>query len=101
MAPYAPHLAEELWNQLGHNTSITNAEFPLYEEKYLAEDEFEYPISFNGKARFKMSFPAAASKDDIQEAVLKSEKTQKWLEGMKIRKIIIVPKKIVNLVIGK
>jgi len=101
MAPYAPHLAEELWHKLGHKTSVTCAVFPKYEEKYLVEDEFEYPISFNGKARFKMSFPATASKEEIEKAVLNHEKTQKWIEGMKVRKIIIVPKKIVNIVIGK
>ena len=101
LAPYAPHLAEELWSELGHKTSITCAVFPKYEEKYLAEDEFEYPISFNGKARFKMSFATTTSKDEIQKVVLKSEKTQKWLVGMKIKKVIIVPKKIVNIVIGK
>ncbi len=100
IAPYAPHIAEELWHLLGHKTSVTGANFPQWEEKYLTEDSFEYPVSFNGKVRFKLSIPLTATHAEIETAVRTSPEAEKWLEGKEIRKMIIVPKKIVNVVIG-
>ncbi len=99
LAPYAPHLAEELWSLLGHSESITKATFPSYDEKYLKEDSFEYPVSFNGKMRFKMAFPSDAKPKDIEAEILKSEAAQKYLEGKEVKKVIVVPKKIVNIVV--
>lgn len=99
IAPYAPHIAEELWHALGHETSVTVASFPQWEEQYLTEDSFEYPVSFNGKVRFKLSMPLTATNTEIETAVKSSPEAAKWLEGKEIRKMIIVPKKIVNVVI--
>lgn len=98
IAPYAPHIAEELWNKLGHNESITTAPFPRFEEKYLVESSKDYPISFNGKMRFKMKLPMDMGKDDIEAAVMAHEKTLQYLEGRTPKKIIVVPGKIVNIV---
>ena len=100
IAPYAPHIAEELWHRLGHTDSVTTATFPAWEEKYLVEDSFEYPVSFNGKVRFKLPMPVDASNADIETAVKTAPEAAKWLEGKTIRKVIIVPKKIVNVVVG-
>jgi len=98
IAPYAPHIAEELWNKLGHNESITTAPFPRFEEKYLVESSKDYPISFNGKMRFKMKLPMDMTKDDIEAAVMAHEKTLQYLDGRTPKKIIVVPGKIVNIV---
>ena len=100
IAPYAPHIAEELWHLLGHAESVTGATFPQWEEKYLVEDSFEYPVSFNGKVRFKLNMPLTATHAEIEAAVKASPEAGKWLEGKEIRKMIIVPKKIVNVVIA-
>lgn len=100
IAPYAPHIAEELWHRLGHTESVTVASFPQWEEKYLTEDSFEYPVSFNGKVRFKLPMPLTATQTDIETAVKAAPEAAKWLEGKNIRKVIVVPKKIVNIVIG-
>lgn len=100
IAPYAPHIAEELWHRLGHSDSVTKAVFPEWNEKFLVEDSFEYPISFNGKVRFKLPMSLAASNADIEAAVKAAPETAKYLDGKEIRKMIIVPKKIVNIVIG-
>ena len=100
IAPYAPHIAEELWHRLGHTDSVTTATFPAWEEKYLVEDSFEYPVSFNGKVRFKLPMPVDASNADIETAIKTAPEAAKWLEGKTIRKVIIVPKKIVNVVVG-
>ena len=100
IAPYAPHIAEELWHLLGHAESVTGATFPQWEEKYLVEDSFEYPVSFNGKVRFKLNMPLTATQAEIEAAVKASPEAGKWLEGKEIRKMIIVPKKIVNVVIA-
>lgn len=100
VSPYAPHIAEELWNRLGHRESIAGAKFPEHDEALLKEDSFEYPVSFNGKLRFKLSLPVDMPKDKIEEAVLAAEGAQKWLEGKTVRKVIVVPKKIVNVVVG-
>ncbi len=98
LSPYAPHIAEELWSCLGYSTSISTAEFPEFDASFLIESTKEYPISFNGKMRFKMELPLDLSKDEIEAAVMAHEKTQQQLDGRTPKKIIIVPGKIVNLV---
>lgn len=99
LSPFAPHIAEELWSALGKTTSIIDAAFPVYNESYLVENTKNYPVSFNGKVRFTLELPANASKEDIEKAVLENEKSERWLEGKKPKKVIIVPGKIVNIVI--
>ena len=99
LSPYAPYIAEELWEKSGNNFSISHAEWPDYNEKYLREENFEYPVSFNGKMRFKLEMPIDASKDQIIEAALDHEMAQKWIEGKTIIKTIVVPKKIINIVV--
>ena len=99
LAPFAPHVCEELWDTLGHTTSVCDAQWPAFNEEYLKEDVINYTISFNGKARFNMEFPADAASDAIQAAVLADERSQKWTEGKTPKKGIVVPKKIVNVVI--
>ena len=98
IAPYAPHIAEELWQKLGHDSSIVTAEYPVYEEKYLVESSKEYPISFNGKTRFMLELPLDMSKEEIEKTVLSHEKTQQQLGGRQPKKVIVVPGKIVNVV---
>ncbi len=99
VAPYAPHIAEELWEKLGHRDSIAHEPYPVYEAKYLVESTKEYPVSFNGKMRFKIALPADLDREAIQAAVLSSEQTLHYLEGRKPRKVIVVPGKIVNIVV--
>lgn len=99
MAPFAPHICEELWHLMGHTDSINYAPFPAWEEKYLVENSFTYPISFNGKTRFMMELPADMSPADIEKTVLASADAQKWIDGKTPKKVIIVPKKIVNIVL--
>ncbi|QNP51558.1 leucine--tRNA ligase [Hymenobacter qilianensis] len=100
ISPYAPHLAEELWAELGHEPgSITNAQFPVFEEKYLEEASIDYPISFNGKMRGKMTFAAAAVAADIEKEVLASEIFEKFSEGKAAKKVIVVPGRMVNVVV--
>ncbi|NNE31611.1 MAG: leucine--tRNA ligase [Winogradskyella sp.] len=98
ISPYAPHIAEELWSQLGYSDSISTATFPKFEEKFLVESSKEYPISFNGKMRFTMELPLDLSKDDIEAAVMAHEKTIAQLDGRTPKKVIVVPGKIVNIV---
>ncbi|MFK5983130.1 MAG: class I tRNA ligase family protein, partial [Flavobacteriaceae bacterium] len=98
LSPYAPHIAEELWNKLGHSESISTADFPKFEEKFLVESMKKYPISFNGKMRFTMELPLDLSKDEIEAAVMTHEKTIHYLEGKTPKKVIVVPGKIVNIV---
>lgn len=98
VSPYAPHIAEELWEKLGHSESISTAAFPKFEEKYLVESSKEYPISFNGKMKFTMELALDLSKDEIEAAVLAHEKTQQQLQGRTPKKVIVVPGKIVNIV---
>ena len=98
IAPYAPHIAEELWSKLGHDSSITTAEYPVYEESYLVESTKDYPISFNGKMRFTMELPLDMGKDEIEKTVMADERTQKQLDGRTPKKVIVVPGKIVNIV---
>ncbi|MDB0007133.1 leucine--tRNA ligase [Flavobacteriales bacterium] len=99
ISPYAPHFAEELWQKLGNTDSVTLAQWPQLDEKHLQEDAFTYPVSFNGKMRFTMDLSADLSKDDIEKAVLSFEKTIQYLEGKSPKRVIIVPKKIVNIVV--
>ncbi|AMM52275.1 leucyl-tRNA synthetase [Rufibacter sp. DG15C] len=99
LAPYAPHISEELWNRLGHKESITYATFPEWEEEYLTESTFDYPISVNGKVKSKLTFDLKLSKEDVEKEVLASEQVQKLLEGKPVKKVIVVPGKIVNVVI--
>ncbi len=99
IAPFAPHIAEELWHALGNNTTVCDAQWPLCNEKYLVESQMQLTISFNGKARFQMQFDSDADNKAIEAAVLADERTAKYIDGKQIVKIIIVPKKIVNMVI--
>ena len=99
IAPFAPHMAEELWEQLGGETkSVFDAEWPAWDESYLVENEVQLTVSFNGKARFQMTFPADAMKEDIEKKALEDERSQHYIDGKTIVKIIVVPKKIINIV---
>ena len=100
LAPFAPHIAEELWHQLGHDTTICDAERPAYNEEYLVEQSVSYVISFNGKARYNLQLPVGISKEEAEKADLENELSQKWMEGKSVRKVIVVPGKIVNIVLG-
>lgn len=99
LAPFAPHITEELWSKLGNDSSVCDAQWPVYDEKYLVENEIQLTISFNGKARYQKTFASDATNDAIEKAVLEDERSAKYLEGMTIVKVIIVPKKIVNVVV--
>ena len=99
LSPFAPHICEELWEVMGNTTTICDAEWPAYNEEYLKEDTVKYTISFNGKARFTLDFAADATNADIEATVLANENSQKYIDGKPIKKVIIVPKKIVNIVI--
>ncbi len=99
IAPFAPHIAEELWHAFGNKSTVCDAQWPAYDEKYLKEDEVKMMISFNGKVRFPMNFPVNAPKDDVEKAVLADERTGKYLSGKNIMKIIVVPNRIVNIVL--
>ncbi|MBP9990143.1 MAG: leucine--tRNA ligase [Bacteroidales bacterium] len=99
MAPFAPHIAEELWHQMGNQGSVTLASWPLFEEKYLVEDTFSYPVSFNGKMRFTVDLPATADAAMAEKAVMEAPESQKWLAGAKPKKVIFVPKRIINVVV--
>ena len=99
LAPFAPHVAEELWEKLGHSTTVCDAEWPIFDESHLKEDSVTLSVSFNGKTRFTLDFPADASADAIREATLASEQAQKYLEGKDVVKVIVVPGRIVNIVI--
>ena len=110
LSPYAPHISEMLWANLYYGQdfnlkaipsnyqSVTYAEFPTLREEYLIEDSFEYPVSFNGKTRFKLELSLSLSASEIEKEVLDSEEVKKWLEGKTLRKLIVVPNKIVNIV---
>ena len=100
LAPFAPHIAEELWHELGHDTTVCDAQWPQYDEKYLVENTANYAISFNGKVRFNLALPADMPKEEVEKTALAHEYSAKWLEGKQIRKVIVVPKKIVNIVLG-
>jgi leucyl-tRNA synthetase, eubacterial and mitochondrial family len=100
ISPYAPHIAEELWHQMGHNDSVVNQRFPEFDEKHVVENTFLYPVSFNGKKRFDIELPLDMKQDEVQNAVVNAPEAQKWLEGVSIRKVIFIPKKIINIVVG-
>ena len=101
LAPFAPHIAEELWHTaLGHTDSIVDAAWPAYNEDYLRESSVNYAVSFNGKARFNMQMPADAAAADVEAAALAHESSARWLEGKTVRKVIVVPAKIVNIVVS-
>lgn len=99
LAPFAPHLAEELWQYYGNKESISYIPWPVFEEKYLIDEIFDYPVSFNGKVRFKMSLPLDLTTAEIEKAAMEHEHTKKWIEGKMIAKIIVVPNKIINVVV--
>lgn len=100
LSPFAPHTAEELWEKLGHAPSVTTQEFPTHNEDYLVESSIEYPVQFNGKTRFNIAVPADLDRKGIEEAVLADERSAKWIEGLTIRKVIVVPGRIVNIVVN-
>jgi leucyl-tRNA synthetase len=99
IAPFAPHIAEELWHRLGHDTTVCDAAWPKYDEKYLVESEVSYPISFGGKVRLKLTFPADMPAAEVQTATLANPDVQKWMEGKEPKKVIVVPGRIVNIVL--
>ncbi len=99
LAPFAPHIAEELWQKLGHADSVTTATWPAYDESHLVEDSFSYPISFNGKTRLQLEFPIALDPKSVEEQVLANPEVQARLEGKAPKKVIVVPKRIVNIVV--
>ncbi len=97
-SPYAPHICEELWRKIGNKNSITKESFPIHKEEYLVEDNYKYPVSFNGKMRFTLELPIELNKQEIEEEVLSNKKTQTYLKGQTPKRTIVVPKKIVNIV---
>ena len=99
IAPFAPHIAEELWEKLGQQGSVCDAQWPAWNEEYLVESSVTMGVAFNGKRRFEMQFPADADNKSVEEAVLKSEQAQKYIDGKQIVKVIIVPKRMVNIVV--
>ncbi|MFW6224130.1 MAG: class I tRNA ligase family protein, partial [Bacteroidota bacterium] len=101
ISPFAPHMAEELWRLLGHEQSVAYASLPEFKEQYIRESTFEYPVSFNGKMRFKIELPVDMPKVEVEKAVLDDERSEKYLGGKPPRKVIVVPKRIVNVVVAK
>jgi len=99
LSPLAPHITEEVWQLLGHNQSITKASYPVFNEKYLKEDTIIYPVAFNGKRRFEINVSADASNQEIEKLALENEKAEKWLDNKTPKKVIVVPKRMVNIVI--
>jgi leucyl-tRNA synthetase len=100
LSPFAPHMAEELWHELGHNTSVTHAPYPEAQEELLVENSFNYPVSFNGKTRFFAELPLGMSAGDVEQQIVNDERTAKYLEGKSVKKVIVVPGRIVNVVVG-
>ena len=101
LAPFTPHIAEELWHLMGHETTVCDAQWPAFNEEYLKEDTVTMGVSFNGKTRFTLDFPADATKDAIEQEVMQSQQAKKYMEGMQVVKVIVVPRKIVNIVLKK
>ncbi len=99
LAPFAPFVSEELWSALGNTTSVCDAQWPTFNEEYLAEDSFKYGVAFNGKVRFELDFSADAVQADVEKAVLSHELAQKWLDGKTPKKVVFVPKKMINVVL--
>ena len=100
LSPFAPHIAEELWEMLGKQSSVTTANYPVFDAGVLVESEFEYPVMINGKMRTKLKLPANINQDEVKERALADETVQKWTEGKQLRKMVFVPKRIINLVVG-
>jgi leucyl-tRNA synthetase len=101
LSSFAPHISEELWHAIGNESSIIDASFPEFIEAYLKETDFEYPVSFNGKMRFKLNLSLDIKDAKAVEEIIKGhESSQKWIEGKQIRKVIFVPQKIINIVVG-
>ena len=98
LSSYAPHISEEIWHKLGNKTSVTIACFPKFNESYLGEEEVNYPVSFNGKMRFKINLPVEMKQAEVEQEVMKHEKTVHYLDGKSPKKIIVVPKRIINIV---
>jgi leucyl-tRNA synthetase len=98
LAPFAPHVAEELWHALGNTDTVCDAAWPAHEEAYLKEDTVTYAVSFNGRVRYSLELPAGLPREDVEQAALTHELSAKWLEGRTPRKVIVVPGKIVNMV---
>ncbi len=99
LSPFAPHISEELWSLLGNENSVSFASFPQYNEEYLVENSFAYPVSFNGKMRFNLELPLDMPNEEIEKQVIKAEESQKWIEGKTPKKVIIVKGKIINVVV--
>jgi leucyl-tRNA synthetase len=99
LAPFAPHIAEELWNMLGETTTVCDAQWPVFNEEYLKEDVAVYAITFNGKVRFSLEFAAGTPKEEVERVALSHENSQKYLEGKTPKKVIVVPGKLVNIVL--
>jgi leucyl-tRNA synthetase len=99
LAPFAPHISEELWHLMNKEGSVVDAPMPEFEAKYLIENEYEYPVSFNGKMRFKLNLPLDLSVEEVKRAVMANETTQKWTLGSEPKKVIVVPGKIINVVV--
>jgi leucyl-tRNA synthetase len=101
IAPFAPHIAEELWESLGGEGSVCDSQWPTWNEEYLVESQVKLGVAFNGKTRFEMQFPADADNQTIEQAVLADERSKKYLDGFQVKKVIVVPKRMVNIVLGK
>ena len=100
IAPFAPHLAEEFWHQLGHEGSVADAAWPAWDEAAIKDDTVKYPVSFNGKSRFVIEVPADTDRKEVERLALENPAAAKWLEGKSVKKVIVVPGKIVNVVVG-
>ena len=99
IAPFCPHIAEELWQALGHADTVCDARWPELDEKFLVESSVKMPVQFNGKVRFTLEFPTDATKEDIEKAALGNEQAQKYLDGMTVVKTVVVPGRIINIVV--
>ena len=99
LSPYAPHISEELWDKLGKEGSVTKTDLPTFDAKFLVEDSIMYPVSFNGKMRFKFEVPADLNPKEVEERIMSSDEAAKYLDGKTPRKVIVVPGRIVNVVV--
>ena len=99
IAPFCPHIAEELWEALGNKTSVCDAQWPSFDEKYLVESTVKMPVQFNGKVRFTLELPADMSKEDVEKTALSAPDAAKYLEGQQVVKTVVVPGRIINIVI--
>ncbi|KAA3621583.1 MAG: leucine--tRNA ligase, partial [Bacteroidetes bacterium] len=100
IAPFAPFMSEELWHRFGHESSVHMADYPEHDEQYLVEDSVTYPIAINGKTRMTVDFPADASKEDLEKSAVELEELNKWIDGKTIRRVIVVPGRMINIVVG-